>query len=56
VPDVSINYRVPSDIHRRAKLNAVAAGITLHQYVIEALQTANEAAEGGPRARKPKAK
>jgi predicted HicB family RNase H-like nuclease len=42
-----INYELPDDLHRRAKAAAALRGVTLKDFVIEALEQAVRSA--GPR-------
>lgn len=37
---VSINYAIPTDLHRAAKVAAAAEGITLREFIIRALEQA----------------
>ena len=40
-----INYEIPDDVHRRAKIAAINKGQTLKAFLIEALEQAARAAE-----------
>ncbi|HEY5012958.1 MAG TPA: toxin-antitoxin system HicB family antitoxin [Acidimicrobiia bacterium] len=52
MPNVNVNYAIPGDLHKRAKVAAAEAGITLREFVIRALVAAVEQAEKGRRPRK----
>ncbi len=45
-----IHYEIPDDLHRRAKSAAALRGVTLKDYVIEALEQATKAP--APKARR----
>lgn len=38
-----IHYEIPEDLHRRAKAAAAMQGISLKQFVIDALESATQA-------------
>jgi predicted HicB family RNase H-like nuclease len=42
-----VNYEVPDDVHRRAKAAAALEGITLREFIIQAMQAALDKAERG---------
>jgi predicted HicB family RNase H-like nuclease len=44
-----INYELPTDLHRQAKAAAALQGITLQDFVIEALEQAVSRAGRGAR-------
>ena len=41
-----INYEIAADLHRQAKATAALQGVTLHDFVIEALEQAVKNATG----------
>ncbi len=40
-----IHYEIPDDLHRRVKVAAAQQGITLKQFLLDALEAAAEKAE-----------
>ena len=48
-PVARVHYEIPDDLHRRAKAAAAMLGITLKEFVIQALEEATAKQEGGKR-------
>ncbi len=46
-----INYDLPDDLHRRAKSAAALQGVSLKQFLIDALEMATRQAETGTKRR-----
>jgi hypothetical protein len=44
-----IHYEVPDDLHRRAKAAAALQGVTLKDFLIDALESATKVAEKSTR-------
>lgn len=44
-----IHYEIPDDLHRRAKSAAALAGVTLKDWLVDAIEKAVEVAEKGKR-------
>jgi predicted HicB family RNase H-like nuclease len=38
----NVNYRIDDDLHRRAKAEAAYRGVTLREYVVQAIQQSVE--------------
>jgi len=46
VPDMAyVHYEIPDELHRRAKSAAALKGLTLKDFLIDALETATSAAQ-----------
>jgi hypothetical protein len=45
---VRIHYAIPDQLHRRAKAAAALKGISLKEYVVDALELATQVAEHRP--------